>query len=160
MRFRHELAYDAPREDVYEMLADPAFRDRVCDALSITRRDVRITPQGEGMSVSVDQHRPTQGVPGFAKKFIGDEVRILTREEWSGPGGADLHVTIPGKPGVLDGSITLTRAGARTTEKVEGDLKVGVPLIGGKLESLVADLFVSALNAEQKVGRAWLDGDR
>jgi hypothetical protein len=33
-------------------------------------------------------------------------------------------------------------------------------MIGGKLEGLVGDLLRSALKAENRVGRAWLAGDR
>ena len=39
-------------------------------------------------------------------------------------------------------------------------MKVSLPLVGGKLEQLIADVLGSALRNEQRVGRAWLAGDR
>ena len=38
-------------------------------------------------------------------------------------------------------------------------VKVGIPLVGGKIEELIAGLLVKALNAEHKVGEKWLAGE-
>ena len=35
-----------------------------------------------------------------------------------------------------------------------------MPLIGGRLESLMADLVASGMDKEQTAGAAWLAGDR
>ena len=35
------------------------------------------------MTVLVDQTQPANGIPSFAKKFVGDEIQIVQREEWS-----------------------------------------------------------------------------
>ena len=35
-------------------------------------------------------------------------------------------------------------------------VKVNIPLVGGKLEGLIADLLLKALKAENKVGRDYL----
>jgi hypothetical protein len=43
---------------------------------------------------------------------------------------------------------------------VAGDIKVKIPMLGGKLEGLIGDLLTKALLTEQRVGRAWLAGDR
>jgi hypothetical protein len=40
------------------------------------------------------------------------------------------------------------------------EVKVKVPLIGGKLESLMADLVTQGMDKEQEAGAAWLAGDR
>jgi hypothetical protein len=42
MRFRHELSYDAPPEQVFEMLADPDFRRRSCEAMEVISADVEL----------------------------------------------------------------------------------------------------------------------
>ena len=39
-------------------------------------------------------------------------------------------------------------------------MKVKVPLIGGKLESLMADLVAAGMDKEQVAGEAWLRGER
>ncbi len=110
-KLTHETSYDAPLAAVAAMLADPAFRDEVATAQSATRTTVDIDGSGAGMSVLVDQVQPADGLPGFAKKFVGDEINIVQREEWTALDSADLHVTIPGKPGEMTGSVTLAEVG-------------------------------------------------
>ena len=160
MKFSHRLTYDAAPADVLAMLADPAFREKVCVAMRATRRDVSIDGAPESMKVVVDQTQPAKGIPSFAKKFVGDEIQIVQHEQWKGGSGATLRVEIPGKPGALDGSIALSQNGSGTVEAVEGDIKVKIPMIGGKLEALIGDLLASALRTEERVGKAWLAGDR
>lgn len=152
----HTLEYDAPLADVAAMLADPAFREEVCAYQRVIRADVAIEVDGNTKTVVVDQVQPAKGIPGFAKKFVGDEINIVQREDWSSPEAADLHVTIPGKPGEMAGSITLEESGGTTTETVDVRIKVGIPLVGGKIEDLIAGLLRKALVAENKVGRDYL----
>jgi hypothetical protein len=158
MKFSYEMSYDATPEEVAEMLADRSFREQVCDAMDSTRRDVSVDGAGEGMKVVVDQTQKAAGIPSFAKKFVGDSVQIVQRESWSSETAADLELEIPGKPGHFKGQIRLAVDGEGTVETVSGDLKVKVPVIGGKLEGLIGGLIKDALRTEEKVGRAWLSG--
>jgi hypothetical protein len=158
MRFSHDISYDAPPEEVAEMLADRTFRERVCEAMDSTRSDVSIEGAGEGMKVVVDQTQPAGGIPSFAKKFVGDTIQIIQRESWTSDTAAELLLEIPGKPGSLVGNIRLAVDGEGTVETVSGELKVKVPLVAGKLEELIARMIRAALRTEEKVGRAWLAG--
>jgi Protein of unknown function (DUF2505) len=160
MRFRYELAYDAGADAVYSMLADPVFREEVCEAAHVIRHSVTVTPTSAGMTVEVNQTQPAKGIPSFAKKFVGDEIQIVQAEEWPDSSGADLDVTIPGKPGHFKGAITLTDSGSGTVETVAGEIKVNIPLLGGKLEKLIGDMLLAALKSEHKVGRTWLADGR
>lgn len=157
----HHLRYDgATLDQVVTMLGDPEFRDAVCAYQGYPRRDVTITPEGEGMSVRIDQYRPADEVPSFAKKFVGAEINILQEEKWSSPTSGTLEVTIPGKPGSMEGSIRLVEVDGGITETVEAQVKVGIPLIGGKLEDFIGGMLLRALKAEQRVGVKWLAGQR
>lgn len=160
-KITEELRYDgATLDQVHEMLADPAFRERVCDYQRVLRRTVTIERQGEGMTVLIDQVQETKGVPGFAKKVVGDETNIVQSETWATQQRGDVHVTIPGKPGVMSGTASLAEDSAGTTETVSLEVKVSIPIVGGKLEGLIADMLSKALRAEHKVGRDWLAGKR
>ncbi len=156
MKYSHQLSYDATPDEVAAMLADPAFRQQVCAALDAERRDVSISGSGAGMQVTVDQTLPSTGVPSFAKKFVGEEIQIVQTESWSSATRADLAVEIPGKPGHLKGAIDLAAEGAGTTETVSGEIKVKIPVVGGKLEQLIGHLLTEALRTENGVGRDWL----
>ena len=60
----------------------------------------------------------------------------------------------------MSGTALLTEDPGGTTETVNLSVKVNIPLVGGKIEGLVADMLGKALRAEHKVGVDWLAGDR
>jgi hypothetical protein len=155
-RITHRMTYDAPVTTVRAMLDNPEFRKAVCAAQHVTRVDVRVDRDGDHTEVVVDQWQVTSGIPSFAKRFTGDETNVVQSESWASPTSADLVVTVPGKPGDMRGSIELSESDGVTTETVDLTIKVGIPLVGGKIESLVGDLLLDALAKEEAVGRDYL----
>jgi uncharacterized protein DUF2505 len=155
-RIAHVLTYSGAFADVAAMLADPAFREEVCARQGVLRHSVRVSGRGAGMEVVVDRVHSADGLPSVARKLVGDEINIVQVERWTDADAADVTVTIPGKPAEMSGHITLTEDGGSTVESVTLDVRVGIPLVGGKIEDLVADLMVAALKAENKVGRDYL----
>jgi hypothetical protein len=160
VRFSHQMTYDADPDAVHRMLVDPAFREKVCTAMHASRREVSVDRAGAGMTVVVDQTQPARGIPSFATRFVGEEIRIVQRETWRDSSGGSLEIAIPGKPGTFAGTLELAADGAGTVESVTGEVKVKVPMLGGRLEALVGDLLRTAFRTEEHVGRAWLAGDR
>ena len=155
--FSHDIRYDgASIDQVAAMLGDVEFREQVCDYQRVLRHDVSITRSGDQKSVRIDQFQAAEGIPSFAKKFVGSEINIVQEEEWSSPSDASLNVTIPGKPGEMRGTIALAEVDGGVTETVAVKVKVSIPLVGGKIEDLIAGLLIKALKAENKVGRDWL----
>lgn len=160
MKFRHEIAYDATAAEVFAMLADPGFRRKSTHAMGVISADIEIEPAGEGMVVRIDQVQPTAGVPSFAKKFAGETTKAVQTEEWSSGRRATISIQTPGKPTSILGTLTLTESGGVTTETMEAEIKVKVPLIGGRLESVLADLVRAGMDKEHGAGVVWLAGER
>jgi len=158
MKFRHELRYDATPDQVFAMLADPAFRQAACEAQDVISADVQLERDGDGFSLVIDMLQKTDDLPGFARTFAGDSTQAIQRETWAGPGGGDLRIEAPGKPTSMSGTIRLEPDGAGTTEVVELEIKVKVPLIGGKLEKLMAQKVTAGMEAEHQAGTAYLSG--
>ena len=158
MKFRHELSYDASPAEVFEMLADPAFRERVGEALDVVSADISLERDGDGFRLTNDQVQRTGGLPSFAKKIAGETTRVIQTEEWSSPKGGTLRIDAPGKPTNMAGTIELVPDGAGTVEVVELEIKAKVPLIGGKLERLMAEQVRDGMDTEREVGQAWLKG--
>jgi hypothetical protein len=155
-KLSYDLTYQAPLTDVREMLMDPTFREQVCDAIGAVRKDVTVGPDGGVMKVVLDFVQPAQGIPGFAKRFVGDEINIVQSEQWPDIENGTVEVVIPGKPGQMTGTITLRESGGTTTETVSMEIRVGIPLVGGRIESLIADMLRKSLQAENGVGREYL----
>jgi len=158
MRFRHQLSYDAPPEKVYAMLASAAFRRQVCTAMDVISADIQVDPRpgGVGFTLVSDQLQNTKDLPGFARTFAGESTHVIQREVWDDATTGSLVIESPGKPVSTSGTIRLEPSGAGTTEVVELEIKVKVPLIGGKLEKLMAEKVAEGMDLERTVGAAWL----
>lgn len=151
-----DLTYDAPLATVTAMLADPAFREQVCEAQHAT--STTVTSTGIPGTVTVEMVQPTQGVPAFASKFVGSEVSVKQHETWSSATAAGVDIETGTSIAKVGGTFTLAEQGGRTVQHVALTVEVKMPLVGGKLESLVAGLMTQAFEKQQKVATAYLAG--
>jgi hypothetical protein len=155
MRVTHEVRYDASVDDVYTMLTDPVFRERAARAQGSTTVDVSI----EGGSVTIDMVSPNTDIPAFARKLTGASVHAIQAEDWADR-SAGFTITTPKIPAGLHGTRTLVADGRGCRDTFEGEAKAQLPLIGGKLEKLLAEKLKEGWDTEHGVGVAWLEGDR
>jgi hypothetical protein len=158
-RVSHTLDYpDATVHDVFAMFGDPAYRKAVADYQRVVDFDCRISRDGEGMDVRLEQAHSTDRIPGFAQKLVGHEIRFVQQEIWASPWSSDIHVTIPGRPGDMTGTETLTQSGDDVVQRIDLAVKVSMPIVGGKVEDLIAGFIDKAFGAENEVGVKWLAG--
>jgi uncharacterized protein YndB with AHSA1/START domain len=155
MRVTHEVRYDASPDDVYAMLTDPAFREQAAGAQGATKVDVTV----EGASVRIDMVSPNTDIPAFARKVVGVSVHAIQEEEWDGH-AADFTITTPMMPASIHGRRELVADGDGCLDTFEGESKVRIPMIGGKLEKLFADKLAAGWDAEHGAGLSWLEGER
>jgi hypothetical protein len=163
MKFQHTATYDAPAAEVFAMLTDPAWREKVGAAQNVVSSTVTVTPEGPdgaGCRVVIDQVQNTAGLPAIAKKIAGDTTRALVTEVWASPTTGTIEILAPGKPTKATGTVSLVSDGSSTRHVTDLEVTVKVPLVGGKLEKLMADNIGQGLEIEQTVGAAWLEGDR
>jgi hypothetical protein len=166
MDVREEILYDAAPDDVFEMLCDQAFREKVCRAIGSVSYDVSVSRTGDTARIR-NARVMKADLPDFAKRVVGDTIDMVQTEDWTerGPDGArtaDFRVEIPGKPGAVTGTVTLapTDTGAGAREVVTGQVKVSIPLVGRKLEGEVVRGLKAALQVEGRIGARWLAGER
>lgn len=146
------LTYDAPLEAVTAMLDDPAFREAVLEGQRVLRGSVHI----DGDIATIEQVHSGANIPSVARTFVGDEIVIVQTETWTSPSAATIDIAIPGKPAGAVGTLALTDSGGTTTETVDLDVTVRIPLVGGKVETMVAEMIGYALDKEHEVGVEWL----
>jgi hypothetical protein len=140
------------------MLSDPDFRRESCAAMGVISADVQLErhEDGSGFTLDIDQLQDTKDLPAFARAFAGDSTQAIQREVWRSRAEGSLSIESPGKPTSAKGTIRLEPDGAGTREVVELEIKVKVPLIGGKLEKLMAEKVAAGMDVEHSVGTAWL----
>ena len=160
MRFQHTSTYGAAAGDVFAMFSDPEWRKKVGNAQGVVSSDITSRPKGEGCRVVIDQVQNTAGLPSIAKKIAGETTRAVVTEVWASPTAGTIEILAPGKPTKAVGTVTLQSDGAETKHVTDLEVTVKVPLLGGKLEQVMADNIGKGLEIEQAVGVAWLEGDR
>jgi len=156
MKFTCAVRYDAPLAEVYAMLTDPAFRAHAMSAQQARSCEVTV----DGDTIAIDAVTPNTDIPGFARAFAGETTRSITTEAWRDGNVADFTVETPGKPSSISGVRRLVPDGDGTLDTFEAEAKAKLPLIGGKIENLIAGQFKSGTAKEQAVGATWLAGDR
>ena len=161
MELSHTHRYAASAAEVQQMLTDPAFRERVCERQHALSHDVAVTGSGTAAEVVVRQTQAMTGAPAVATKLTGDTVTLEQREVWRSATAADLSISLPGKPvEVRGGRLTLTdRPDGGCDQVVSGDLRVRVPLVGGRLEAMLCDVLRAGMRRLGETGDAWLAGE-
>ena len=160
-RIDHTLTYpDATVAEVYAMLTDPTYRTAVSVYQHVTDFSCEIRAEGDGADVAIEQAHGTDRIPAVAQKLVGSEIRFLQHETWASPDGADVEVTVPGKPGDIRGTIALAQEGADVTQHVDIEVRVSIPFVGGKVEDMIAGFVGRVFDAQNTVGVQWLRGER
>jgi len=164
MDVREEIVYQATPDDVFEMLCDQEWREKVCRGIGSVRYEVTVSRTSDGATIRNDRVMNAD-LPDIAKKIVGDTIEMVQTEEWGPrePDGArhgTFQVEIPGKPGAIKGTVSIKPESAGTREVVAGTVKVSIPLVGKKLEAEVVRGMKAALEVEGRIGAGWLDGRR
>lgn len=161
MRIHDDVRYAGRPLDVAAMLADPGFSDQVASRMGSTAASVDIDGDAGGaFTVTTVRTLPTDGFPDIARRFVGSSVDVRQVDQWAAPDAdgtrsGSITVEIVGAPLRLTGTMTLTPDGDGTRQSIDGDLRAGVPLIGGKLERAAEPAIHAAIRQQIAVGTAW-----
>jgi hypothetical protein len=167
MRVQDELRYPADPATVFAMFCHPDFQEQVCEANGATSYDVDVRETADGGAViRTERVLPTDTVPDFVRSFVGATLRVTEVDEWQ-PAGADgarqgtATVHIDGAPVRLTASLRLEADGSGngSVQRLDGELKASVPLIGGKVEKAAEPAVRAAIRAQGRAAGAWLDQD-
>jgi len=156
VRFSKTIRFDAAPEAVFALLGDSAFREEVCRAVGAESYDVSVTSTGTTLESTIVTTSPVDGMPSLVRKFLGSSLRLHQVERWTSPTTGTMEVSIPGTPGSFRGTIALGPDGAGAAQTVEADIKVGVPLVGSKIEALIGSGLGHVLKVQARVGADWL----
>lgn len=153
MKFTHRAEYPATVDVVFAQMCEQDFQDAKCDATTTGRWSADISVTTDRTVITTERHLPTDGLPDVARSFVGETLTVVEVQTW-GPAGADgartavLALHVKGAPMTLKGSVRLSPSGSGSVHELDGELRAGVPLIGGKLEKAAADPLMHAAQTE------------
>jgi hypothetical protein len=157
--YRSTLAY--PAEKVFAAMTNKEYleaRLREIGGPGSALLDHEATP--ESARYELKQGLAEQDLPPIVGKVMNGDLAIIRTETLNrtqpGRYSGDVDVAIPGAPASASGSMALADEGAGSLFEVRADVTVKVPLIGGKIEEIVADQVRRLLEAETEFTVRWL----
>lgn len=159
-RFEHRAGFSAPAATVYATLVDSAFLTERLTRLG--GKDAALVEHGTSDNTVVIRFR--QGVeakhlPGAARAILKGDLLVEREERWR-PDGAGYastgRATITGVPGEITSQARLDDRADGSELVTEGQARVGIPLVGGKLEAVIAEQVSRLLIAEADFAAKWL----
>jgi hypothetical protein len=159
-RFEHRATYSQPAGTVYATLVDRAFLDERLRALGGKGAAV-VAYEGSGDQVNVKlrQGLDAERLPGAVRAILKGDLIVEREERWQREG--DTHVataraTISGVPGEINSRIRVGAVGDGAEVVTTAEVKVGIPLVGGKLEGVIAEQVGKLLAAEAEFAGKYL----
>lgn len=161
-KIHREQAYGVDVETVFAAMTDRAFIEEKYAAIGHTGLQIlENEPTDDGGHRTVTERQAeAQGIPDIAKKVFGSKQTIKQTEVW-GPAAADgsrtstWTVETKGAPASLKGGSTIKPDGDGSLLTIDGELKVSVPLIGGKIEGSLRPVLEEQIKAEMDFGVEW-----
>jgi hypothetical protein len=153
--------YDADVETLYALMCDPAFLERKYADQGATDISIERGDGDAGGQHLVTRRKVTVDLPGFAKRVMQPTNTVEHVEDWAAPATDGSRVCtytieVQGVPSRISGTVTLSPDGAGTRQDVAADVKVSIPLVGGRLEKFAVDSGTKVLAEEAEFTRAEL----
>ena len=141
MQFNDKHSFDKPAATVLKMFSDKAYFERKYKELGF--KDIQVlehSSDGKKFRIKVRYAAPNSApVPDFAKKFLGETNLVTQTDTWDlEKKTGRLEAEIKGVPVKVGADMKLADEGAGSSNTLKWNLSCGIPLLGGKLEQIVA----------------------
>lgn len=136
--------YDASVDAVFAVLSDPDQLAAMNTAIGATDCTLISEDDRGGAPWLVSSRKVTVDLPGFARKVMQPTNTVVQTDDWSAP-EADgsrscrYSVEVKGVPSRIDGTMTLRPDGEGCVQDIEAEVKVSIPLLGGRLEKFAVE---------------------
>ena len=155
-RIEHRASFAEPAPTVYAALVDKAFlTDRLAAIGGNGATLIEHSAGADSAEFALRQGVSAEHLPSAARTFLKGDLVVEREERWQADGDgyrATLKATVRGIPGEITGLSRLVGTELVTNAEV----RVGIPLVGGKLEKLIAEQVGKLLATESEFAVAWL----
>jgi hypothetical protein len=142
MKFEDKHTFNKPAATVIKMFSDRAYFERKYKELAVDDLEV-LECETTGSKFRIKSRfkvRNDAPLPEFAKKFMAEKNTVTQQDTWDTKTMTGrLEIEIKGVPVKVSADMTLKNEGAGSANNLKWNVSCGIPLIGGKLESVVAD---------------------
>lgn len=134
---------------------------RLADSGADTATLDALTVDGDGaVEVTATQRLHRDRLPGLAVQFLRGDLEVVRRELWhpvrDGTSRGSVDAAVTAVPAALSSNTALVPIAAGSRLTVSAAVRVKVPLLGGRIEGLIAGALGDLLVAEQRFTETWL----
>jgi hypothetical protein len=161
MQFNEKHVFDKPAATVLKMFSDKAYFERKYKDFGYKGIEVlEHTLDAKKFRIKVRYLAPNSApVPDFARKFLGETNTVTQSDSWDlEKKTGRLEAEIKGVPVKISADMKLADEGAGSANTLKWNLSCGIPLLGGKLEQIVATDIQSKAKADIAKSREILKG--
>ncbi|MGH3896940.1 MAG: DUF2505 domain-containing protein [Pseudonocardiaceae bacterium] len=112
-----------------------------------------------GITVVLRQAVPDDALPSFIRSALPGGLTIRRTETWTSSGGS-VHAVVDGAPGTITGVMRLEPDPAGCVLGAQLTAEVPLPLIGGKVETIIIDNIGKLMDTEYRFTLEWLRSTR
>lgn len=141
MKYHDTIRYPVPAEALFRFFTDPDFFVRKYMAQGATNvRVTRAETAGSRSTITVSRDVPVEvPIPSFARSMVPSHITLVQTDSWdSATRKGNLQIEFKGMPVRVNCDMTLQDRDGKAVEDLAFDIRVSVPLLGGKLEALLA----------------------
>jgi len=158
---RYQSRYSCSAADLFATLVDRTYLEaRLARIGGNNAVLLELASDAETAKYTLRQGVSQQHLPAPVQRILRGDLVIERSETWrlAAPGRYEGTVAarVKDAPGNIGGALRLTGAGTGSELSIDGQAKVDVPLIGGKIESAIAEQVVKLMEREARFTAEWL----
>jgi Protein of unknown function (DUF2505) len=160
-RIEHSASYSSSPAAVHAAVTDVAYWRARIAAVGGRRATVDSADVADGgIVIRVTQTISADYLPSVVRKIRSGDLAVQRTETWGALDGTSASGTfaaiVAGSPIKMRGTHSLSGDDESCTSLSTGDAYVSVPLIGGKIEQIIAEHLGELLIIEQRFTEQWL----
>lgn len=142
--FAHRGELPAAAGDVIAVITDAEYLRARYESPELDRFEMTVDQDDpEGFAATVSRTARPRGLPAFANRLLGERATLIQTTRWGRRGPlfrGEFRLRIEGLPGQVFARLGLEDAAAGTAiMQVDGQVEAPVPLLGRRIESLIAE---------------------
>lgn len=138
MKVSYSLPFEKNKDTVLEAFCDPAFFEQHQTLLG--SKDFELLSHDDDGTRCTTKFRylADSDVPAFAKKVLGDTAEVEHTEVWDrSTASGEVTIKVATMPGSMVCNVSLEEDGEGCRKNFDWEVKVKLPLVGGKIEKVV-----------------------
>lgn len=158
-KFSNTDQYDADLDAMWAMQTTKEWWQAKYESLGATNIEFTTFDASDTSFTIVSERDAPADLPGFAKKIVGDTNHVTQTEKWTrnaDAATATIEILVKNVPGGTTGTMSITPSGDGTVWQSDFDIKVSIPMVGGKLEDVLKKEYGSNFKQEKVFNDTWL----